>query len=105
MTSRAPCKPRAPSRSLPFFSPHLHIPAFVPVLSLVVIIADPHAVIIASCPFSPAVWGTVPSLTWILTLALTEQGRRVGSSFAVGAGAAHGELRGRSRSGGVSGAQ
>ncbi|XP_039784808.1 uncharacterized protein KIAA1522-like isoform X2 [Panicum virgatum] len=32
----------------------------------------------------------MPSLTWILTLALTEQGRRVGSSFAVGleAGAA-----------------
>ena len=37
-----------------FFSPRLHIPAFVPVLSLVVIIAVPHAVIIASCPFFPA---------------------------------------------------
>ena len=52
------------------------------------IIADPHAGIIVSCPFSPAVRGAVPSLTWILALALTEQGRRAGSSFAVGAGAA-----------------
>ena len=47
----------------------------------------------------------MPSLTWILALALTEQGRRAGSSFAVGAGAARGELRGRGCSGGGSGAQ
>ncbi|KAG2644412.1 hypothetical protein PVAP13_2KG203060 [Panicum virgatum] len=87
-------------------------------MSLVVIIANPHAVIIASCPFSPAVRGAVPSLTWILALVLTEQGRHAGSSFAVGAGAAPRgetvsgggrggarELRGRGRSGGGSGAQ